>query len=156
VVESARNWEDVNNDENNMNDIVFDYRAPTVGAMNPNDIRYPCFFCGPSDSQGFTRARDFVKHSVCSHKHYPKDVQQGHVNACDGSDMKEATDEERARYRNGSHWGKKKLEEAAKAKDEKAQEDARTKSGENAKRQDVAGTSKEVDVGEQVKLFSPL
>jgi len=72
------------------------------------------------------------------------------VYACEGSDLRDPSDEERARYQDGSHRSRKRLEEAAKAEAEaaKAQEEARTKSEENAKRQDVAGTSKEVDSGD--------
>jgi len=70
-----------------------------------------------NDTRGFPRARDLVKHLVSSHKLYPKDVQQGHEYACDGSDLRDATSEEMIRYGDGSDRCKRKLEEAAKAQE---------------------------------------
>jgi len=64
--------------EINVNKVVCIYRAPFVGDIHPNDIRYPCFVCKPT-TKGFSRARDFVKHSVCNHNLFPSRVQQGHA-----------------------------------------------------------------------------
>jgi len=34
--------------EINVNEVVCIYRAPFVGEIHPNHIRYPCFVCGPN------------------------------------------------------------------------------------------------------------
>jgi len=87
------------------------YRAPLTGGMNLNDIRYPCYLCGPS-TKGFSRARDLMRHSVCSHDLFPARVEQGKHYKCNGLDLVAPTPEQYDRYSNGSHRGKKKLEES--------------------------------------------
>jgi len=136
--------------EINVNKVVCIYRAPFVGDIRPIDIRYPCFVCGPT-TKGFSRARDLVKHSVCNHNIFPSGVQQSHACTCDGSDLVMATPEQLMKYKDGSHRGKKKLEEVEKAEAARILAEARTKGGENAKRQDGGSTNKEVDVGEMVR-----
>jgi len=39
--------------EINVNKVVCIYRAPFVGDIHPNDIRYPCFVCGPTTKEVF-------------------------------------------------------------------------------------------------------
>jgi len=55
------------------------------------------------------------------------------------------------KYEDGSHRGKKKLEKVEKAEAARILTEARTKGGENAKRQDGVSANKEVDVGEMVR-----
>jgi len=125
--------------------MLYIFRAPVAGAILPNDIRYPCFLCGPSTT-GFSRARDLIRHSVSSHDLFPSKVQQGKQYICAGRDLIAPTQDQYDRYKDGSHRGKKKLDEVEKAEEERRLAEARMKAGEKAKRGDVAGTSKEVDV----------
>jgi len=88
---------------------------------------------------------DLVKHSVCSHDLFFSRVQQGYAYFCGGMDLVAATHEQLERYKNGSHRSKKKLEDLKKAEAERRLVEAKTKAGENAKRQDGGSTSREVD-----------
>jgi len=65
----------------NKDDCIF--RAP---AIQENDIRYPCYKCGPTTA-GFSRARDLMRHSVSSHDLFPSKVEQGKYYVCDGGDL---------------------------------------------------------------------
>jgi len=136
--------------EINVNKVVCVYRAPFVGDIHPNNIRYPCFVCGPT-TKGFSRARDLVKHSVCNHNLFFSGVQQGHSYTCNGSDLITASPEQLDKCKEGSHRGKKKLEEVEKAEAARMLAEAITKGGENGKRQAGGSASKEVDVGEMLR-----
>jgi len=118
--------------EINVNKVVCIYRAPPTAEIRPNDIRYPCFVCGPY-TNGFSRARDLTKHSVCTHNLFPCRVQQGHPYDCDGSDLIMATPEQLDKYKDGSHRGKKKLEEVEKAEAARLLAEVRTKAGRTQK-----------------------
>jgi len=59
-----------------------------------------------------------------------------------------ATLEQLGKYKDGSHRGKKKLEEVKKAETARIPAETRTKGGKNAKRQEGGSTSREVDVGD--------
>jgi len=126
------------------------FRAPFVGGIHSDDIRYPCFLWGPT-TKGFSRARDLIKHSVSSHDLFPSRVRQGYAYFCDGMDQVAPTPEQMDKYKDGSHRGKKKLEKAEKAEAERRLADVRTKAGEKAKRQEGASTSKDVDVAELMR-----
>jgi len=138
--------------EINANKDVCIYRAPVGDVINPNDIRYPCFICRPSTT-GFSRARDLMRHSVCSHDLFPSRIQQGKHYVCDGRDLVAPTQEQYERYKDGSHRGRKKLEDGKKAEAERILAEVRTKAGEKAKRADGAGTSRNVDL---INYFSML
>jgi len=114
--------------EMNVNNDVCIYKAPFVGSIDPNDIRYPCFVCGPN-TKGFSWAKDLVKHSVCSHDLFPSRVQQGQAYLCDGRDLVAATPEQMNKYKDRSHRGKKKWEEVEKVEAERRLAEARTKGG---------------------------
>jgi len=131
----------------NVNNDVCIYRTPLVGGMNPHEIRYPCFLCGTSTT-GFSRARDLMRHSVCSHDLFPSRVEKGKHYICNGLDRVAPTPEQYDRYKDGSHRGRKKIEEGEKAEAAKRLTEVRTKAGEKAKKVDGAGTSRDIDVGE--------
>jgi len=126
------------------------YRASLTGGMNPNDSRYPCYLCGPS-TKGFSKARDLMRHSVCSHDLFPSRVEQAKHYECNGLDLVLPTPEQYERYSDGSHRGRKKVEEGEKAEAARRLTAVRTKAGEQAKRLDGAGTSRDIDVGELVR-----
>jgi len=134
----------------NVNKDVCIYRALFVRSINPKDIRYPCFICGPT-TKGFSRVSDLVKHSVCSHDLFPSRVQQSHAYICDGMDLVAATPEQLDKFKDGFYRSKKKLEEVEKAEATRILAEARTKAGEKAKRQDGGSTSRKVDVGDMVR-----
>jgi len=136
--------------EINVNKDVCIFRAPVAGGVQPNHIRFPCFICRPN-TKGFSRARDLVKHSVCSHDLFTSKVQQGYTYICDGRDLVAATPEQLDKYRDGSHRGRKKLEEVDKAEAERKLAEAKTKVGEKAKKGDNASTSRDVDVSEMMR-----
>jgi len=79
-----------------------------VPAVRDNDIRYPCFLCGPSTS-GFSRARDLMRHSVSNHDLFPSGVEQGEHYSCDGRDLTKPTVEQYEKYKDGSHRGKEEV-----------------------------------------------
>jgi len=137
-------------DEFNVNMDVCVYSASVDNGVRSNDIRYPCFLCGPSTS-GFSRARDLMRHFVLNHDLFPSKVEQGKHYVCDGRDLTKPTQEQYERYSDGSHRGKKKLEGNERAETEKKLVEVRTMAGENAKKGDGASTSRSVDVGELVK-----
>jgi len=130
--------------EVNVNKCVCVCSAPVSDAVRPNDIRYPCFLCGPNTT-GFSRARDLMRHSVCSHDLFPAMVEQGKHYECNGLDLVARTPEQYERYSDGSHRGKKKLGENEKLENERRRGDVRTKAGERAKKDEVSGISKEFD-----------
>jgi len=134
----------------NVKNVDFIYRAPLIGDMNPNDIRYLCYLCGPS-TKGFSRARDLMRHSVCSHDLFPSQVEQSKHYECNGLDLIPPTPEQYERYSDGSHRGRKKVEEGEKAEAARRLSAVRTKAGEQAKRLDGAGTSRDIDVDELVR-----
>jgi len=134
----------------NVNDDVFVYSAVADEALRQNDIRYPCYPCGPS-TRGFSRARDLMRHSVCSHDLFPSRVEQGKHYACDGTDLVQPTQDQYDKYSDGSHRGKKNLESNERAENDKRGLDARTKAGEEAKKGDEASTTRNTSVVELVK-----
>jgi len=136
----------------NVNNYDCIYRAPLTGGMNPHDIRYPCYLCGPT-SKGISCARDLMRHSdvLCSHDLFPSKVEQGKHYICDGRDLTQPTQEQYERYSDGSHRGTKKLEGNERAETKKKLVEVRTKARENAKKGDGASTSTSVDVGEFVR-----
>jgi len=73
----------------NSDDCIFS-QVPTV---HGNDIRYPCYVCGPSAS-GFSRARDLMGHSVSNHDLFSSGVEQGEHYSCDGRDLTKPTAEQ--------------------------------------------------------------
>jgi len=78
-------------------------------------------------------------------------VEQGKHYVCDGRDLVKPTADQYERYNDGSHRGKKKLENNDKAEAEKKRAEVRTKAGEKAKKTEVAGTSRELDLTESMK-----
>jgi len=66
-------------------------------------------------------------------------------------DLVAATPEQLDKYKDGSHRGKKKLEEVEKAEAARILAEARRKARKKAKGQDGGSTSREVDVGDMVK-----
>jgi len=134
----------------NVNNYDCIYRTPLTGGMNPNDIRYPCYLCG-SSTKGFSRARDLMRHSVCSHNLFPSRVEQGKNYECNGLDLVAPTPEQYDRNSDGSHRGKKKLEESEKAEAEIKMAEARTKAGEKAKKHEGASTSKDINLAELMR-----
>jgi len=119
-----------------------------VPATRGNDVRYPCYVCKPSTA-GFSRARDLMRHSVSNHDLFPSGVEQGESYRCDGNDLTKPTPDQYERYSDGSHRGKKKVDEKAEA--ERKQVEVRTKAGEISKKEDVSKTSKDIDLGELMK-----
>jgi len=101
--------------------------------------------------KGFSRARDPMRHSVCSHDLFPCRVEQGKHYECNGLDLVAPTSEQYERYSDGSHRGKKEIEESEKAEAERKIAEARTKAGEKAKKNDGASTSKEVNMDELLR-----
>jgi len=87
------------------------FRAP---AIRKNDIRYPGYKCEPTTA-GFSRARDLLRHSVSNHDLFLSKVEQGKHFVCDGRDLIKPTQDQYDRYKDGSHRGKKKLEEVEKS-----------------------------------------
>jgi len=136
--------------EFNVDKDVCNYSAATDEGLRKNDIRYPCYLCGPS-TRGFSRARDLMRHSVCSHDSFPSRVEQGKHYVCDGKDLVQPTQEQYNKYSDGSHPGKKKLESNGRAETEKKLGEVRIKAGEKAKKVEEASTSKSVSVAELVK-----
>jgi len=126
------------------------YSAIADEGLRQNDIRYPCYLCGAT-TKGFSRARDLMRHSECSHNLFSARVEQGKHYECNGLDLVAPTPEKYDHYSDGSHRGKKKLEESEKAEAEKKIAEARTKAGEKAKKNDGASTSKEVNVAELLR-----
>jgi len=118
--------------------------------LQQNDIRYLCYLCGAT-TKGISKARDLMGHSVCSHDMFPAKVEQGKHYECNGLDLVASTPEQNDRNSDGSHRGKKKLEESEKAEAEWKIAEARTKAGETAKKNDGASTSKEVNVAELLR-----
>jgi len=78
-------------------------------------------------------------------------VQQGKHYVCDGRDLVTPTLEQYDRYKDGSHRGRKKLEDVEKMEAEKRLTEVRTQAGEKAKKVEGASTSIDVDVGELVR-----
>jgi len=136
--------------EFNVDNDVSVYSAAADEGIRQNDIRYPCYLCGPS-TRGFSRARDLMRHSVCSHDSFPSGVEQGKHYVCDGKDLVQPTQEQYDKYSDGSHRGKKKLESNEKAETEKKLVEVRTKAGDKAKKVEEASTSRSVSVAELVK-----
>jgi len=81
----------------------------------------------------------------------PARVEQGKHYECNGLDLVAPTPEQYDRYSDGSHQGKKKLEESEKAEAERKITEARTKAGEKAKKHEGASTSKKVNVAELMR-----
>jgi len=61
------------------------------------------------------------------------------------------TPEQYEQYSDGSHRGKKKIDESEKTEAERKIAEARTKAGEKAKKNDCASTSKEVNMDELLR-----
>jgi len=82
---------------------------------------------------------------------FPSKVEQGKNYECNGLDLVAPTPEQYDRYSDGSHRGKKKLEESEKAEAERKIAEARTKSEEKAKKHDGASTSKDINLAELMR-----
>jgi len=134
--------------KSNKNVDICIFSAVADEGLQQNDIRYPCYVCGPTTS-GFSRARDLMRHSVSVHDFFPYKVEQGKHYVCDGKDLVKPSAEQYERYSDGFHRGKKKLEGVDKSKKRRA--DVRTKAGEKAKKDDAASTSREVDIDELMR-----
>jgi len=78
-------------------------------------------------------------------------VEQGKHYVCDGRDLLKPSLEQYERYKDGSHRGKKKLEENEKSEAEMRRVEVRTKAGEKVKKDEVASTSREVDLAEPMR-----
>jgi len=78
-------------------------------------------------------------------------VKQGEHYSCDGQDLTKPTVEQYQKYKDGLHRGKKKLEENERTEAGRKRIDVRTKAGEKAKKEEVAGTSREVDLAELMR-----
>jgi len=92
-----------------------------------------------------------MRHSVSVHDVFPSRVEQGKHYVCDGRDVVKPSVEQYERYNDGSHRGKKKLEGADKSEAERKRADVRTKAGKKAKKEEVASTSREVDIAELMR-----
>jgi len=134
----------------NVNWDICVYSAAADECLRQNDIRYPCYLCGPSTSV-FSRARDLMRHSVSNHDLFPSKMEQGKHYVCDGRDLIKPSAEQYERYKDGSHRDKKKLEENEKSEAERRRVEVRTKAGEKAKKEEVASTSREVDLAELMR-----
>jgi len=130
----------------NVGDCIFSQ----VPALRGNDIRYLCFICGPSTS-GCSRARDLMRHSLSNHDLFPSGVEQGEHYFCDARDLTKPTVEQYEKYKDGSHRGKKKLEENERTEAGRKWVEVRTKAGKKAKKEKVASTSREVDLAELMR-----
>jgi len=93
-----------------------------------------------------------MRHSVSVHDVFPFKVEPGKHYVCDGRDLVKPSVEQYERYKDGSHRGKKKLEGADKSEAEKRRADVRTKAGEKAKKEEVASTTREVDLAELMRI----
>jgi len=76
-------------------------------------------------------------------------VEQGETYRCDGKDLTKPTPDQYERYSDGSHRGKKKIDEKTEA--ERKRLDVRTKAGEMSRKEEVSKSSKEMDISEQMK-----
>jgi len=85
---------------------------------------------------------------VSNHDLIPSGVEQGEHYSCDGRDLTKPTVEQYEKYKDGSHRGKNKLEENEKTEAGRKRTNVRTKAGEKAKKEEVAGISREVDLAE--------
>jgi len=92
-----------------------------------------------------------MRHSVCSHDLFPARVEQGKHYECNGLDLVAPTPEQYEKYSDGSHRGKKQLGENEKLENEWKRGKVRTKAGERAKKDDLAGTSKDLDLAELMR-----
>jgi len=92
-----------------------------------------------------------MRHSISNHDQFPSKLEQGKYYVCDGRDLIKPTQDQYDRYKDGSHRGKKKLEEVEKAEQERKRAEVRTKAGEMNKRGEVASTSKDVDLAELMR-----
>jgi len=92
-----------------------------------------------------------MRHSVSNQDLFPSKVEQGKHYVCDGRDLIKPIPEQYERYKDGSHRGKKKLEENEKSEAERKRVEVRTKAGEKAKKKEVASTSREVDLAELMR-----
>jgi len=93
-----------------------------------------------------------MRHSVSVHDFFPSKLEQGkHYHVCDGRDLVKPSAEQYERYNDGSHRGKKKLKGTDKSEAEKRRAEVRTKAGERAKKEEVASTSREVDIAELMR-----
>jgi len=92
-----------------------------------------------------------MRHSVSNHDLFPSKVEQGKHYVCDGKDLIKPSAEQYEQYKDGSHQGKKKLEENEKSEAERKRVEVRTKAGEKAKKGEVASTSREVDLAELMR-----
>jgi len=70
-------------------------------AAKNTDFEYKCFPCRKQDNKArsYLRSYDFILHMVNTHKKYPIDPRHNAYYAADGSDLRDATEEEREKYR---------------------------------------------------------
>jgi len=90
-----------------------------------------------------------VRHSVANHDLFPSGVEQGEPYRCDGTDLVKPTTEQYEKYSDGSHRGRKKVDEKAEAERKRAE--VRTKAGEMSKKDDISKNSREVDLTESMR-----
>jgi len=76
-------------------------------------------------------------------------VEQGETYRCDGKDLTKPTPDQYERYSDGSHRGKKKVDEKTEA--ERKRLEVRTKAGELSKKDDGSKSSKETEIVELMK-----
>jgi len=126
------------------------FSAVVDEGLRQNDIRYPCYLCGPNTS-GFSRARDLMRHFVSVHDLFPSRVEQGKHYVCDGRDLVKLLAEQYERYNDESHRGKKKLEGVDKVEIERKRVEPRTKAGERAKKDEVVSTVRKMDLAELMR-----
>jgi len=70
-------------------------------AMKKTDFEYRCYPCRRQEDKArlYTRSYDLILHMVNMHRKYPVDVKHNAYYAVDGSDLRDATEEEIVKYR---------------------------------------------------------
>jgi len=90
-----------------------------------------------------------MRDSVSNHDLFPSRVEQGEPYRWDRNDLTKPTPDQYERYSDGSHRGKKKVDEKTEA--ERKRVEVKTKAGEMYKKKDVSKTSRDVDLTELMK-----
>jgi len=76
------------------------------------EFEYKCFTCQKQDdkARSYTRSYDLILHTVNTYRKYPVDVRHNTYYAADGSDLRDATEEELEKYRLAAAHKKRKPE----------------------------------------------
>jgi len=90
-----------------------------------------------------------MRHSVSNYDLFPFGLEQGEPYRCDGNDLTKPTPDQYERYSDGSHRGKKKVDEKAEA--ERKRVEVKTKAGEMSRKEEVSKPSKKTDLAELMK-----